>query len=173
MGKKNIVLVGFMGTGKSTVGWRLAQKLHMEFIDMDKEIERITGLSVSDLFRRHGEVRFRSEERVLAAKLAQRGNLVIATGGGVVLHEENIRALGSSGTIIRLEASPAEILTRVNRKKGTRPLLNKTMSAEDIADLLDKREPLYACAKYRIHTSGKDVEEVVNEITDLLKQEER
>lgn len=173
MGKKNIVLVGFMGTGKSTVGWRLAQKHHMDFIDMDKEIERITGLTVSDLFRRHGEVRFRSEERVLAAKLAQMENMVISTGGGVVLQEENIKDLGSSGTIICLEASPEEILIRVNRKKGTRPLLNKTMRAEDIAEIVKKREPLYACAKYRVYTSGKDVEEVVNEITDLLKQEER
>ncbi|NLW92842.1 MAG: shikimate kinase [Syntrophomonadaceae bacterium] len=173
MGKKNIILVGFMGTGKSTVGWRLAQRLHMDFIDMDKEIERITGLTVSDFFRRHGEVRFRSEERVLAAKLAQKENMVIATGGGVVLQQENIQALGSSGIIIRLEASPEEILNRVNRKKGTRPLLNRTMNAEDISAILDKREPLYACARYRVYTSGKDVEEVVNEIMDILKQEDR
>jgi len=170
---KNIILVGFMGTGKSTVGWRLAQKLHMEFIDMDKEIERITGLTVSDLFRRYGEVRFRSEERVLAAKLAKRENMVIATGGGVVLQEDNIDSLGGSGTIVRLEATPEEILTRVNRKKGSRPLLKRDINAEDIADILNKREPLYACAEYRISTSGKDVEQVVNEIAELLKREER
>jgi len=162
-----------MGTGKSTVGWRLAQKLHMEFVDMDKEIERITGLTVSDLFRRHGEVRFRSEERVLSAKLARQENMVIATGGGVVLQEDNIQALASSGIIVRLEATPEEILARVNRKKGSRPLLKKVISAEDIIDILNKREPLYACAKYRIHTSGKDVEQVVNEITEMLKREDR
>jgi shikimate kinase len=169
---KNIILVGFMGTGKSTVGWRLAQKLHMDFIDMDKEIERITGLTVSDLFRRHGEVRFRSEERVLAAKLAQQENMVISTGGGVVLQEENIKALGGSGTMVRLEASPEEILGRVNRKKGIRPLLKKDISAEEIADILNKREPLYACADFRVKTSGKDVEQVVNEIVEMLKREE-
>lgn len=170
---KNIILVGFMGTGKSTVGWRLAQKLHMEFIDMDKEIERITGLAVRDLFRRYGEVRFRSEERVLVAKLAQRENMVIATGGGVVLQEENINALSGSGTMVRLEASPEEILNRVNRKKGSRPLIRRDMNAEDIAEILKNREPLYACARYRVTTSGKDVEQVVNEIVELLKREER
>ena len=118
-------------------------------------------------------MRFRSEERVLGAKLAKRENMVIATGGGVVLQEDNIDSLGGSGTIVRLEATPEEILTRVNRKKGSRPLLKRDINAEDIADILNKREPLYACAEYRISTSGKDVEQVVNEIAELLKREER
>lgn len=166
----NIVLVGFMGTGKSTVGSRLAQRLHMQFIDMDREIERLTGLTVSDLFRRHGEIRFRSEERVLSAKLAQRDNLVIATGGGVVLQEENIKSLGATGTMVCLEAAPEEILARVNRKKGSRPLLKKDIKVEDIAEILQTRERFYACAQYRINTSGKEVEQVVDEIAILLNQ---
>ncbi len=79
---KNIVLIGFMGTGKSTVGMRLAERLHLEFVDMDREIERITGMSISQLFRKHGETRFRSEEQLMAQKLGQRTNLVIAPAAG-------------------------------------------------------------------------------------------
>ena len=77
---KNIVLIGFMGTGKSSVGQRLAEKLKMAFIDMDREIEKITGLSINQIFRKHGEIRFRSEEKLLAQKLGHESNLVILVG---------------------------------------------------------------------------------------------
>jgi shikimate kinase len=76
---KNIVLIGFMGTGKSTVGIKLAQRLKRQFVDIDKEIENLNGMSVNDIFRRYGEIRFRSEEKLMAAKLSKRDNLVIAT----------------------------------------------------------------------------------------------
>ncbi|HQE24133.1 MAG TPA: shikimate kinase, partial [Syntrophomonadaceae bacterium] len=84
---KNIILTGFMGTGKSSVGTRLAERLNREFVDMDREIERLTGMTISQLFRRYGEVRFRSEEKLMAKKLAGQSDLVIATGGGIVLDQ--------------------------------------------------------------------------------------
>lgn len=161
---KNIVLIGFMGTGKSTVGMRLAERLHMEFIDMDREIERVTGMPISKMFKKHGETRFRSEEELMARKLGQRSNLVIATGGGVVMRSENIEALRQNGILIGLEASPDIILSRVNRKKGSRPLLGKSTTIEDIENMLEAREEFYACADYRINTSGKELNKVVNDI---------
>lgn len=168
---KNIVLIGFMGTGKSAVGFKLAQLLGKKFIDMDREIEQITGMSINDIFKKHGEVRFRSEEKLLSEKLNQKENLVIATGGGVVLQEENITCLREKGILICLDAKPEEILMRVNRKKGSRPLLKKNPSLEDLISMLEEREHYYACADYRINTTDKGLDEVVNEIIKLIKQE--
>lgn len=166
---KNIVLIGFMGTGKSTVGLKVAEKLKMEFVDMDREIEKITGMTISELFKRHGEVRFRSEEKLMAQKLSHRNNQVIATGGGIVLQEENVKALQENGILICLDADAADIFERVNRKRGTRPLLKKNLKVEDIEAMLKEREPFYACAHYRINTSGKELDFVVNEIVKQIK----
>lgn len=167
--EKNIVLIGFMGTGKSSVGTRLAQRLKRQFVDMDREIERITGLSVSDIFKLHGEIRFRSEEKLLSGKLARQSGLVIATGGGVVLEQENIDVLCQNGILICLEASAQEIFERVNRRKGTRPLLKKNLQLKDVEDMLKIRESFYVQADYRIDTSHKSPEQVSNEIMLLLK----
>ncbi len=168
--EKNIVLIGFMGTGKSSVGLKLAEKLKMKFVDMDREIEKVTGMSVSQLFRKYGEIRFRSEERLMAQKLSRQRNLVIATGGGVVLEDENIQQLQESGIMICLEASPSDILSRVSRKKGTRPLLKRDLTIEDIENMLQARELMYSCTKYRVNTSNKDLYTVVNEIQKIIKQ---
>ncbi len=164
---KNIVLIGFMGTGKSSVGLRLAEKLKMEFVDMDREIEKVAGLSISNLFRLHGEVRFRSEEKLMAKKLGKRSDLVIATGGGVVLDEENIKTLRENGILICLDASAKDIFRRVSRKKRVRPLLKKNFRVEDIEKMLEERAEFYSCADYRVNTSGKDFNTVVNEIIEL------
>ncbi|MDD2620444.1 MAG: shikimate kinase [Syntrophomonadaceae bacterium] len=168
--EKNIVLIGFMGTGKSSVGLKLSEKLKMKFVDMDREIEKVTGMSVSSLFRKFGEIRFRSEERLMAQKLSKQSNLVIATGGGVVLEDENIQQLRENGIMIWLQASPEDILARVNRKKGTRPLLKRDLKIEDIEDMLRAREHLYSCTNYRINTSNKDIYTIVNEIHKIIKQ---
>lgn len=169
MGKK-IVLIGFMGTGKSAVGTKLAEKLNMEFVDMDREIEKVTGLPIVHIFRRYGEVRFRSEEKLMAKKLGKRRNLVIATGGGSVLDEENVAALRENAVLIHLESDPEEILERVNRKKGTRPLLKKDTTVEDIREMLQKREKFYACADIKINTAGKYLDQVVEEIYTIINE---
>jgi len=165
---KNLVLIGFMGTGKSTIGLRLAQRLGMEFVDMDREIEALNGMSVADLFKHYGEVRFRSEERLMAKKLGQREHIVIATGGGTVITEENTAALSENGILICLDAHPEDIFARVNRKKGTRPLLKNDISLNDIKRLLQEREECYQCACIRVNTSDKDFDMVVNEIIQAL-----
>jgi len=166
---KNIVLIGFMGTGKSSVGQRLAEKLKMAFIDMDREIEKITGLPINQIFRKHGEIRFRSEEKLLAQKLGHESNLVIATGGGVVLSQENIEALRENGILICLEASPEEILKRVKRKKASRPLLKKEFGEKEIKAMLEEREAFYACTDFRINTNNKEPRAIVEEITRRLR----
>ena len=166
---KNIVLIGFMGTGKSSVGQRLAEKLKMAFIDMDREIEKITGLPINQIFRKHGEIRFRSEEKLLAQKLGHESNLVIATGGGVVLSQENIEALRENGILICLEASPEEILKRVKRKKASRPLIKKEYGEEEIKAMLEEREAFYACTDFRINTNNKEPRAIVEEITRRLR----
>ncbi|HPF44483.1 MAG TPA: shikimate kinase [Syntrophomonadaceae bacterium] len=170
---KNIVLTGFMGAGKSTVGMKLAERLKMQFVDLDKEIEKVTGMTISQIFKRYGEIRFRSEESLMAAKLAKKENLVIATGGGTVLQESNIDTFRENGLIICLEANPEDIFARVNRKKGTRPLLKKNMTVEDIKEMLAARTPFYHKADYRIDTSGKDLDTIVKEIIVLVKNQSR
>jgi shikimate kinase len=167
---KNLVLIGFMGTGKSSVGTRLAQKLKKEFVDMDREIELVNGMSVADIFKRYGEVRFRSEENLMAVKVGKREDIVVATGGGTVLMSDNINHLKANGILICLDAAPADIFARVNRKKGTRPLLNKNVGIGDIEKLLKEREDCYNCADIRVDTSGKDLETIVKEIFHALKE---
>ncbi len=169
--EKNIVLIGFMGTGKSTVASRLAARLNRKFVDMDREIERVVGMTVSEIFKRYGEIRFRSEEKLIAQKLARESGLVIATGGGVVLEQVNMDTLSQNGIIICMEATPNEILERVNRKKGTRPLIRKNAQLQDIEEMLKARETLYAQADYRVNTSGKSPEQVTNEIMGMLMGE--
>lgn len=166
--EKNIVLIGFMGTGKSTVGSKVAGRLKRKFVDMDREIERIVGMTVSEIFKRYGEIRFRSEEKLMAQKLAREAGLVIAAGGGVVLDPVNMERLSQNGIIICLKAVPNDIYHRVNRKKGTRPLLRKGMDLEDIEEMLKARESLYAQADYQVSTSGKSPEQVATEIIKLI-----
>lgn len=166
---KNIVLIGFMGTGKSSTGYRIAQKMKRDFIDTDREIERVTGMSISQLFKRHGEIRFRSEEELITRKLRDRTNLVIATGGGIILNPNNISCLKKNGILVCLDASPEDIFSRVSRKKGVRPLLRNNFSADGIRTLLKDRESLYSCADFRIDTSGRDINEVVDEIIKFIR----
>lgn len=169
---KNIVLIGFMGTGKSSTGYRIAQKMKREFIDTDREIERVTGMSISQLFRIHGEIRFRSEEELLAQKLRNKTNLVIATGGGIILNENNLLSLQENGTLICLDASPEDIFARVSRKKGIRPLLRNNFSVEGISKLLKERESLYSYADFRVDTSGRDINAVVEDIIKFARASE-
>lgn len=168
---KNIILTGFMGTGKSSVGIKLAERLNRNFVDMDREIEKLTGMSVSDLFRRYGEVRFRSEEKLMAARLAEQRDLVVATGGGVILDQGNIEVLRTNGIIVCLEADPEEIFQRVSRKKGTRPLLKKNLTVEDIIVMLDQRKALYQDADHMIQTSGRSIDAVVEDMINRLSKE--
>lgn len=168
---KNIILTGFMGTGKSSVGTKVAERLSRQFVDMDREIEKLTGMTVSELFRRFGEVRFRSEEKLMAKKVAAQNDLVVATGGGIILDQKNMDLLRSSGTVVCLMADPEEIFQRVRRKRGTRPLLKKNLTVNDIVAMLEERQPLYDQAEIVIQTSGRNIDSVVDDIINRLRQE--
>lgn len=160
-----------MGTGKSTVGTKIAERLNRRFVDMDREIEKLTGMTISELFRRYGEVRFRSEEKLMAKKIAVQDDLVVATGGGIVLDRENIELLKRNGIIVCLVADPEEIFRRVSRKKGTRPLLKKNLTVDDIIAMLEERKPFYEQAEIIIQTNGRNIDTVVDDIIKKLSQE--
>lgn len=166
----NIILIGFMGTGKTTVGKIVAQKLGLDFIDTDKEIVSATGLSIVDIFQRYGEIRFRSEESAAVRRIAEMNNKVVATGGGVVLNSENIEVLRENGIIIALESSPEVILERISRK-NTRPLLQQGNPLETIKKLQSEREALYKQAPNIIETSYLTLDEVVSKVIELYREE--
>lgn len=170
--KSNIVLIGFMGTGKTSLGRRLAGALDKEFVDTDMEIEKITGLTIPEIFRKHGEIRFRSEEKLMVKKVALKENCVISTGGGVVLDPENMIALKKNGWIIGLTATPKVIFSRV-AKRNNRPLLYKNKSLEFIEKLLKEREPYYKQADLLLDTSEAEPEELISYVKQFLKEKER
>ncbi len=163
---QNIILVGFMASGKSTVGKILAGELGWEFLDTDQQIEKLTGLSIADLFRKYGEMRFRSEENLVVRKLALFSQTVIATGGGTVLAAENWELLQRLGLTIHLYAPLEVALNRVKRRQD-RPLLNKSHS--ELETIWLDRLNIYQQAHITIDTSDQTVDEIVAEILAVWK----
>jgi len=149
----NIVLVGFMGSGKSTVGRLLAERLGRPFVDMDEEIERREGRPIPEIFARDGEAAFRRLERALVRELAARSGLVIAAGGGVVVDPENVTDFGRTGLVACLAVSPATVLARVGQDPH-RPLLQGGDPLARIVALLEKRRALYGAIPFRVDTDG-------------------
>ncbi len=168
--EKNIVLIGFMGTGKTAVGTRLARRLGREFVDTDNEIEQITGMTIRDIFYKEGEIRFRSEEALIVKRLAERTGLVIATGGGVVINPDNLHLLKQNGILICLEADPEDILKRVSKKRHSRPLIKKNVSVEDIRRMLEDRQEYYQHADFYVQTSGLEPDEIVRKTLQKLNE---
>ena len=164
----NIVLVGFMGTGKSTVGRVIAQKLEFHFIDTDDVIEQTSKAKISDIFAEHGEVYFRDLESQAVKSVALMKNQVVATGGGVVLRSSNIDLLRTGGPIFCLNATPKAIWDRV-RSSQSRPLLRGPDPLKKIETLLDKRAPYYALADHQIETTGVSVDRVADEIISYIE----
>ena len=119
---KNIILIGFMGTGKSTIGKLLADKLHVKFYDLDREIEKILGMSMLNLYKKYGKVRFHAEEKLMFQKLLQKENAVIATGGTVELSLESLEDLKKDNTVIALYLVP-EIIHKRLRRRNNRPMI--------------------------------------------------
>ncbi|MBE3127653.1 MAG: shikimate kinase [Candidatus Atribacteria bacterium] len=168
--KKNIIITGFMGTGKTVVAIELARKLKMEFIDMDQVIEERQGISISDIFARYGEKYFREQENKLVKELSQKENMVIATGGGTLLSSDNARMLGQAGEIVCLYADSQTIYNRVKRKND-RPLLKGENVLSEIDHLLEERKKIYANIKWKIDTTNLNIQEVTDKIIALLEQE--
>jgi len=165
---KNIVLVGFMGTGKTTVARAVAKKLKMRYVSTDELIEKSENLSISDIFSEKGERHFREVEKIAVKEASGMQNAVIDAGGGVVMDPENIARLKKKGVIVCLTAAPEVILDRT-KKYTHRPLLNVDDPLAKIKELIEKRKPFYARADYSIDTSMLPREEVVREIERVAK----
>ncbi|MCM8785874.1 MAG: shikimate kinase [Candidatus Omnitrophica bacterium] len=167
---KNIVLVGFMGTGKSEVGILLAEKLKRRFIDTDKIIEEKEKDRIARIFQVKGEEYFREVEEQIIEEVSKYENCVIATGGGALIREKNYLNLKRNGVLICLTASPEEIYKRTLPKKD-RPLLMRSKNViETIKELLEIRKPYYSKADYTIDTTNKKIEAVVEEIIKIIEK---
>ena len=168
--KSNIVLTGFMGTGKTLVGQALAKRLNRQFIEVDSKIEQLAGKSISDIFKDNGEIYFRELEIGAVKQAAAGKKQVIACGGGVVLNTINIDRLRETGVIINLVASPQMILKRTSGNAGSRPLLDVQQPAGRIRELLKFRKPFYdKAADLIINTSKLNIDTVADKIIDRLK----
>ncbi|MFY9270781.1 MAG: shikimate kinase [Candidatus Manganitrophaceae bacterium] len=161
---KNIVLLGFMGTGKSVVGRRLAAALGRPFVDSDRVIEEKAGKPVSEIFADRGEAEFRRLETEAVAELSDKKGSIIATGGGVVLNSKNLDLLGKNGVLILLKSRPEVIFKRVQKRAGQRPLLQGPDPLSEIKRLLAERDPYYQRADAVFDTSEMALDEVVEQI---------
>ncbi len=167
MSKMNLILTGFMGTGKSVVGRKLAGRLGMDFIDMDEMIEEKAGITISEIFERSGEAHFRVLENEAVRSLADSECKVIATGGGTILNPENLQMLRKIGPIICLTATAETIYQRV-RHKAHRPLLEVPDPVGRIGELLYERQPYYAKADYHIPTDEGSITKTADKILALM-----
>ena len=163
----NLVLVGFMGTGKSAVGRILAARMSRTFVDMDATIETRTGKTIPTIFAEDGEPYFRALERALASELAARTGLVVASGGGLVLNPQNIRVLSRTGTVVCLTATPEAILARLSGSQN-RPLLAGTERERRVRDLLEQRRPFYEAISLQVDTTYLTPDAVADAIMHLL-----
>jgi len=168
LGRRAIVLVGMMGSGKSSVGRRLASRLGMPFVDADTEIETAAGMTIPEIFALRGEAEFRDgERRVIGRILATRAPLVLATGGGAFMNAETRQKVKELGISVWLKAEP-EVLMRRVRKNANRPLLQTTDPEATLRRMLSERTPIYAHADLTILSSDEPHEVVVGETMAAL-----
>jgi len=169
MKKQNIILIGFMGTGKTVTGRALAERTGMELVDMDSLIETRQGKTIPEIFAQDGEPAFRALERQLVSELSTQSGLIISTGGGVVINPDNLTDFEKSGLMVCLTASPETIFHRLE-KDTTRPLLSGDKK-QQIAALLEKRKPLYAAIAHQIDGDRLGPEERADAILNLYALE--
>lgn len=164
----NLALIGFMGTGKTSVGRLVAEQLRFEFLDTDDLIQTRTGRTITDIFTKDGEPAFRVLERQIVIELAQRNKTVISTGGGLPTIEENLAALKTHALVVCLWASAEKIWERV-RNQSHRPLLHDPDPQKKIHDLLEVRKPFYHQADVLINTDLRSPREVAQQIVLQFK----
>ena len=167
MKQKNIILCGFMGCGKSTVGALLAKKTGMAFIDLDSYIEKKQGMTISDIFEKYGEAHFRQLEKDASKELSLKNGMVIAAGGGTLTFQENVDVFHTNGKIILLDL-PLETVAKRLENDTSRPLLNRPDKIEAMKALYDKRLPLYKAAADIIVNGDNSPMQVCVEIMALL-----
>jgi len=163
LGTRSIVLVGIMGCGKSTVGKRLAQRLGLEFVDADSEIERAANMTVSEIFAEHGESYFRSGEERVIARLLGEGPQVLATGGGAFMSDTTRAEISENGLSVWLKVDFETVMARV-RRRSTRPLLQTPDPEGTMRKLLAEREPIYARAALTVTSEDVPHDMVVDQI---------
>ncbi len=167
--KKNIFLIGFMGTGKTTVAGMLARQEQLHEVDLDAEIERRKGMKIREIFEAYGEAYFRDLETRLVQEQEQRQGSVVSCGGGTVLRRENVKSMRRSGVVILLTATPQTIYERVKNNRN-RPLLNGKMNVDYIFELMEKRKNSYEeAADFCVSTDGKTAKEIAFEIANMVK----
>ena len=168
LGRRSIVLVGLMGVGKSSIGRRLAGRLSIPFVDADTEIEKAAGMSIADIFARHGEADFRNGEARVIARLLEAGPQVLAAGGGAFMNADTRAAMRAKAVSIWLSADIDVLMRRVSKRKNERPLLQTADLAETLRRLLAEREPIYALADITVKSRDVSHEAIVAEITTAL-----
>ena len=163
LGARSIVLVGMMGAGKSSIGRRLAGRLGIPFVDADTEIESAAGMTIPEIFEKHGEPYFRAGEARVIARLLDNGPQVLATGGGSVMDAQTRALIGEKGISIWLKAD-IDVLLKRTKRRNDRPLV------ERIKDLLPLREPLYAQAHIIVHSRDEPHDTIIDEIMGELRK---
>ena len=168
--KKNIIFIGLMGSGKTTIGKQVSKALDMEFFDTDHAVEVKTGVNIATIFELEGEEGFRLREHSLLVDLIDNQKKVIATGGGIVLKGENRKLLRQLGTVVYLRSNIKDLILRLKNDK-TRPLIQNVNLDEKFNELFKQRDPLYIeVADYIIDTKNKKVSDIKNEILELLNK---
>jgi shikimate kinase len=168
LGRRSIVLIGMMGVGKSSIGRRLGARLSIPFTDADAEIEKAAGMSIADIFARHGEAAFRSGESRVIARLLDSGPQVLATGGGAVMNPETRALIKEKGISVWLSAELDLLLRRISKRKAERPMLHTSDPAATLRELLAEREPIYAQADLTVQSREMPHDAVVGEIVGAL-----
>ena len=165
---KTVYLIGFMGSGKSTIAAMIRKETGCKLVEMDARIVEEQGMSINDIFAKYGESHFRDLESDLVRRIGEEGNAIVSCGGGVVVRPENVKTMKATGMIVFLKASPETIYERV-RYSTDRPILNGHMNVEYIAELMEKRRALYeAAADAIVCVDGKTKTQVKEEILALL-----
>ncbi len=172
--KNNVVLIGFMGTGKTSLGKILAPKLGCAFVDLDQKIETDNQMTIPEIFKRFGEKYFRELEKNAVKEVSKRRGIVIATGGGTVKDEENIKMLKENGIMICLNCDVDEILFRTEQK-GDRPVLDEHHKNHGdrkaaIEKLLAERKKFYDQADYKVDTTNWSPLQIIDDICKYLKE---
>lgn len=165
-----LVLIGLMGAGKSTIGKRLAARLHLPFVDADTEIERAAGLSISEIFQRFGEKEFRDGERRVIGRLIDGRPKVIATGGGAFMQDDTRALILDRALAIWLDADIEVLADRVSRREGTRPLLKDRDPREALTELAAIRNPVYALAPVHVRSQPLPHDATVDAILKALAE---